>query len=96
MTKKFDLQRQGLLPGYEAGHYEPRRHYDRSEFADNLMRRDNRISVRISGRDLSELQKRAMEEGVPYQSLVASIIRKYLEGSLRESPDALPPDSEHD
>lgn len=44
-----------------------------------------RINIRLYSRDLRALQKRAMEEGVPYQTLVASILHKYVEGRLRDS-----------
>jgi hypothetical protein len=96
MTKKIDLEQRGILPGYASGDYEPRRQYDRSDFVDHSLRRDNRISVRISGRDLEALKKLAMNEGIPCQSLVAAIIRKYLEGSLREVSEPPSPPIEQD
>lgn len=40
------------------------------------------MNIRISSKDLETLQKRALEEGVPYQTLIASILHKYAGGRL--------------
>ena len=42
------------------------------------------MNIRISERDLKALQRRALQEGLPYQTLVSSILHKYLSGSLNE------------
>jgi predicted DNA binding CopG/RHH family protein len=47
--------------------------------------KDSRINIRISSRDLRMLQKRALSEGLPYQTLIASLLHKYVEGRLIES-----------
>lgn len=83
-NQKFELEKQQILPGFEAGQYVPDMYFDRKElatrpFGDNL-RRDNRINIRISAKDLSEIQRRALTEGIPYLALVASIIHKYVNG----------------
>ena len=54
------------------------------EYAEAALRKDARINIRLSSRDLRSLQKRAIAEGIPYQTLVASILHKYVEGRLRE------------
>ena len=54
------------------------------EYAAATFRQDQRISIRISERDLNAIQKRALTEGVPYQTLVSSILHKYVEGQLIE------------
>ena len=46
------------------------------------MIKSERMNIRISPRDLNGLKIKAMEEGVPYQTLVSSIIHKYLSGRL--------------
>ena len=48
---------------------------------------DKRINIRISSRDLQALKKRALAEGIPYQTLVASVLHKYVDDRLvdRES-----------
>jgi predicted DNA binding CopG/RHH family protein len=55
------------------------------EAAKQTFRKDRRLNIRISTRDLEALQKRAMVEGIPYQTLVASVLHKYVSGRLKES-----------
>ena len=55
------------------------------EYAAAMLRKDARINIRLPSKDLRGLQKRALAEGIPYQTLVASILHKYVEGRLRES-----------
>lgn len=47
--------------------------------------KDYRINVRISRRDVEALKTRALEEGIPYQTLVTSILHKYVTGKLEEN-----------
>ncbi|MEW6489694.1 MAG: antitoxin [Thermodesulfobacteriota bacterium] len=53
-------------------------------YAREALRKDKRLNLRISSRDLEALQKRAVEEGLPYQTLAASILHKYVSGRLQE------------
>ena len=46
--------------------------------------KDQRMNIRISKKDLDALKIRAIEEGMPYQSLVSSVLHKYLSGKLVE------------
>jgi predicted DNA binding CopG/RHH family protein len=54
------------------------------DYAAATFRKDRRINIRISSKDLHAIQKRALEEGIPYQTLVSSILHKYVSGRLRE------------
>lgn len=54
------------------------------EYATATFRKDARINIRLSSKDLRGLQRRALMEGIPYQTLVASILHKYVEGRLSE------------
>jgi predicted DNA binding CopG/RHH family protein len=45
-------------------------------------KKDQRLNIRISSRDLKNLQMRALDEGVPYQTLAASLLHKYVSGHL--------------
>jgi len=59
----------------------------RAEFraaAKNTLLKDQRMNIRITQRDMEGLKTKALEEGLPYQTLVASIIHKYLNGKLVE------------
>ena len=46
--------------------------------------KDRRVNIRLSSIDLSDIQARALEEGVPYQTLIASVLHKYVTGRLSE------------
>ena len=54
------------------------------EYAEAMFRKDARINIRLPSKDLRGLQKRALAEGIPYQTLIYSILHKYLEGRLQE------------
>ena len=54
------------------------------EYAAAMFKKDARINIRLSSKDLRGLQKKALEEGIPYQTLAASILHKYVEGRLHE------------
>jgi len=45
-------------------------------------RKNRSINIRISGHDLSRVKEKSREEGIPYQTLISSIIHRYLNGTL--------------
>ena len=45
-------------------------------------KKDSRINIRLSSKDLRALQTRALKEGIPYQSLVSSVLHKFVDGQL--------------
>jgi len=51
---------------------------------------DRRVNIRLSAGDLQDIQVRALEEGMPYQTLIASILHKYVTGRLEERKPGLP------
>ncbi len=51
--------------------------------------KDRRVNVRLSAPDLMDIQARAAEEGVPYQTLIASVLHKFVSGRLQEKPSRL-------
>ena len=53
--------------------------------AKNTLLKDQRMNIRIAQRDLEGLKTKALEEGMPYQTLVASILHKYITGKLKEA-----------
>ena len=53
--------------------------------ANNTMLKDQRMNIRIAQRDLEGLKTKALEEGIPYQTLVSSVLHKYLSGRLKEA-----------
>jgi predicted DNA binding CopG/RHH family protein len=55
-----------------------------SKTAANTLTKDQRMNIRITRNDLEGIKIKAVEEGIPYQTLVASIIHKYVTGKLTE------------
>ena len=53
--------------------------------------KDRRVNIRLSSGDLSDIQVKALEEGVPYQTLIASVLHKYVTGRLAETSAARQP-----
>jgi len=85
---KLDPEEQELLEAYVSGEFESDLDADRREYlakvAAETFKKDKRINIRLSSRDLEALQRRALEEGLPYQSLVSSILHKYVSGGLKD------------
>ena len=83
---KLDKEEQEILEAYESGKFRsvlsPERKQAIEASAAQMSKKDKRINIRLSGRDLSAIQRRALEEGLPYQTLVSSILHKYVSGSL--------------
>lgn len=87
--KKLDAEEQEILDAFEAGTLkrsanvkaEIKRH---QEYAATTLPKDSRINIRISSKDLGSLQKLALQEGLPYQTLIASLLHKYVEDRLVE------------
>ncbi|MCB8978944.1 MAG: antitoxin [Ardenticatenaceae bacterium] len=52
------------------------------EAAQATLKKDRRINLRLTEKDYYQIQIKAIEEGVPYQTLIASLVHKYLNGSL--------------
>ena len=46
--------------------------------------KNRRVNIRVSSGDLLDIQVKALEEGVPYQTLIASVLHKYVTGRLAE------------
>ncbi|MBD2858330.1 hypothetical protein IB286_04850 [Spongiibacter sp. KMU-158] len=85
---KLDKEEQEILDAFEAGEFKsvmtPTRKKALQAAAEETLKKDKRINIRISGRDLVALQRRAVKEGIPYQTLVSSILHKYVSGSLQD------------
>jgi predicted DNA binding CopG/RHH family protein len=86
---KLTQDERELLDSFEQDEWEPvdnleleKKRYQ--SYAQAAFRKDARINIRISTQDLLALQKRALEEGIPYQTLIASVLHKYLSGRLTD------------
>ncbi len=86
--KKLPKDEQELLEAVESGEFESvltkSRKKELEAIAGHTFKKDKRINIRISNRDLTAIQAKASEEGIPYQTLVSSIIHKYISGSLQD------------
>jgi predicted DNA binding CopG/RHH family protein len=86
---KFDEKEKKLIESIEKGEWKSitnlQKEIEKSkQIAKATLRKDQRMNIRISKRDLNALKIRAIEEGIPYQTLVSRIIHKYLSGSFEE------------
>ena len=83
---KLDSYELEVLDAYESGKLKP----SASKAALQRMRaaarataiKDKRVNIRLSSGDLLDIQAKALEEGMPYQTLIASVLHKYVTGRL--------------
>ena len=90
MKTKLTKEEKEILDSFEKDAWVPvtnltKRKKELMAYARNTLRKDKRLNIRISERDLLELQKRAVHEGLPYQTYVSSIIHKFINGNLVEA-----------
>ena len=55
-----------------------------AEAGENTFKKDKRINIRLSGHDLTGIQRKALQKGIPYQALISGLIHQYVEGDLLE------------
>jgi len=88
---RLDKEEQDILDSFERGEWKPvanrrqaiARHV---AYARNTLAKDRRVNIRISSKDLEELQAIAVEDGMPYQTLMASILHRFVSGRFMETP----------
>ncbi len=90
MKTKLTKEEKEILDSFEKDEWIPvtnleKRKKELVAYARNTLRKDKRLNIRISERDLLELQRKAVSEGLPYQTYVSSIIHKFINGSLVEA-----------
>jgi len=90
MKNRLPEEEQEMLDSFERGEWVPvrdllKRKRELIRYARSTLKKDKRLNIRISERDLNELQKKAVSEGLPYQTFVSSIIHKYVNGKLVEA-----------
>ena len=78
-----------LLASYEAEEWKSARKIKEQKeqyraYARATLRKDKRVNIRISEKDLLALQKRAVRQGIPYQTLISSVLHKYVNGEFTE------------
>ncbi len=93
MSKERKLEEE-ILASFEKGEWKPAPKL-KSEIArfaaiaSASLAKNKRVNIRISSRDLDDIQAKAAEEAIPYQTLMASVLHKYVTGRLVEPPTGL-------
>ena len=87
INMKSDKEEKELLESYENGEWIPVEDFEKQkakyqQIARNTSLKNRRINIRFSEKDLSNLKDKSLEKGLPYQTLVASIIHKYVAGKF--------------
>ena len=87
LNYQLDPEEQEILDAYDRGLLEPipdaEAHIQEAKvIARNTLNKTKRINLRLTERDYRLAHVRAIEEGLPYQTLLASVIHKYLTGRL--------------
>jgi predicted DNA binding CopG/RHH family protein len=82
----LDKEEQDLVQSFEAGEWTSASSATKKRIQGIFglgTRKDTRVNIRLSGQDLTALQMRAAREGLPYQTLLASLVHKYVTGQLQ-------------
>ena len=92
--KKHDTDDAELLVEYESGELKSisPSQMDLMKFkaaATATFLKEKRVNIRLSSPDLMDIQARALEEGLPYQTLIASVLHKFVSGRLVEASSTL-------
>ncbi|MEI8012686.1 MAG: antitoxin [Candidatus Omnitrophota bacterium] len=87
MKAKLTKEEKEILDNFENGEWVPvadlsKRRKELVGYARNTLKKDKRLNIRISERDLTELQREAIKEGLPYQTYISSILHKFINGTL--------------
>lgn len=86
---KLTKEEQEILDSVENGEWQsiPKVEEETARYqaaAKATLRKDKRVNIRMTERDLLHFQKAAMHEGLPYQTLISSVLHKYINGRLTE------------
>jgi predicted DNA binding CopG/RHH family protein len=87
---KVDQEEKEILEAYELGNLKlstpSKKEIAKVKImARNTFRKNRRVTIRLYDHDLKGIQKKAMEKGIPYQTLISGMIHQYIEGDLVES-----------
>lgn len=86
---KLDREERDILKAFDEGRLRRTRNAadqlkQHRAVAEATFKKDARINIRLSSKDLRAIQSRALKEGIPYQTLVSSVLHKYVDGQLVE------------
>lgn len=85
---KLDKEEKEMLASVERGEWKSARPTGKElqrylRYARNTLRKNSRINIRVSQNDLEAIRIKAVQEGIPYQTLIASVLHKYVAGRLK-------------
>jgi len=86
---KMDADEKELLESVERGEWKSagggkRERSGYTRYANATFRKDRRLNIRLSSKGPEAIQKRALAEGLPYQTLISSLLHKFATGRLKE------------
>lgn len=88
MASEIDKEERAILAAYERGKLRSvatKKELAKFKAAARATAiKDRRVNIRLSSNDLREIQARALADGLPYQTLIASVLHKYVTGRLVE------------
>ena len=84
---KIDKEEKGILQAYENGQMKLSKPSQKEleaikAAAESTFIKDKRITIRLYEHDFKGIQKKALQMGIPYQTLISGIIHRYIEGDL--------------
>jgi len=88
---RLDREEQDLLDSFENQEWQSVGDTSRLQqiknYAEATLAQEQKVTLRLSSLDLKAIQAKAMEEGIPYQTLISTILHKFVTGRLIESQD---------
>ena len=83
----YDKEEQNIIDAYESGKMKlstpsKKEIENIKKIAKNTFKKDRKISLRLYDHDYIGIQKKALEMGIPYQTLISGIIHRYIEGDI--------------
>ncbi len=87
ILKPLDQEEKDLMESVERDEWQPVKNITEEKekammAARNTLKKDKRINLRLTQKDYYQIQIKAIEEGIPYQTLISSLVHKYINGSL--------------
>lgn len=89
----LDEEEKDILISFEKGEWRSTKDSSQEiqrlkEYAKQTLQKDKRINIRMSSKDLEQIKVIAAQEGIPYQTLISSVIHKYVAGYLKDKRSA--------
>jgi len=87
MGYKLTKEENDLVESVEKGEWKSIKNFDQEKkrhqkYANATLKKDKRITLRVAKKDLEKIQEKAIESGIPYQTLINSLIRQYANGRI--------------